>query len=103
MGDYSDSHELLAVVPPVHHQRICEAFDDGALGFAEPLHGVAASGVRDVDWRSDLDVVAVSVLAESVGHFQKLRKRLEGSSSQPNGKGSFVIALRFAGKAERNF
>jgi len=57
--DDSDSHELLAVVASVHHQRVSQAFDDGALGFAEALDGVAACGVRYVYWGTYLDVVAV--------------------------------------------
>ena len=64
MGDDADGHELLAVVAAVHHQRVCKAFDYGTLGFAEPLHGVAAGGVRDVYGGADLYVVAV--MEESV-------------------------------------
>ena len=54
----SYSHEFLAVVAPVHHQGVGQALDDGALGFAEALHGVAACGVGDVDGGADLDVIA---------------------------------------------
>ncbi len=52
-------HQLLAVVAPVHHQRVGQALDDGALGLAEALHGVAAGGVGDVDGGADLDVISV--------------------------------------------
>ena len=52
-------HQLLAVVAPVHHQAVGQALDDGALGFAEALHGVAARGVGDVDGGADLDVISV--------------------------------------------
>lgn len=52
-------HELLAVVAPVHHQRVGQALDDGTLGFAEAFHGVAAGGVGDVDGGADLDVISV--------------------------------------------
>ena len=47
VGDDPHSHELLAVVAAVHHERVREAFDDRALCFAEPLHSVPAGGVRD--------------------------------------------------------
>ena len=57
MRDDSDGHELFAVVAAVHHQRVGEALDYGALGLAEPLYGVAAGGMRDVDWGADLDVI----------------------------------------------
>jgi len=40
--DYADSHKLLAVVAAIHHQGICEAFDDGALGLAESLDSISA-------------------------------------------------------------
>ena len=55
--DDAHGHELFAVIAAIHHQRVCEAFDDGALGFAEALDGIAAGGVGDVDGGADLDVV----------------------------------------------
>ena len=58
VSDDADGHELLAVIASIHHEGVCEAFDDRTLGFAESLYGVAAGGVGDVDWRADLDVVA---------------------------------------------
>jgi hypothetical protein len=45
VGDNSDSHELLAVVAAVHHERVGEALDDGALGLPESLDGIAAGRV----------------------------------------------------------
>ena len=39
-------HELLAVVAAVHHQRVGDALDDGALSLAEPLGRVPAGRVR---------------------------------------------------------
>jgi len=57
---YPDSHKLLAVIASVHHERICETLNDWTLGFAETLNGIAASGVRDVDGGTDLDVVATA-------------------------------------------
>lgn len=59
MGNNADGHELLAAVAAVHHERVGETLDDGALRLAETLGGVTASGVREVDRRTDLDVVAV--------------------------------------------
>lgn len=59
VGHDAHGHELLAVVAAVHHEGVGEALDDGALGLAEPLDGVAAGGVGDVDGSADLDVVAV--------------------------------------------
>jgi len=60
MCDNSDSHQLLAVVSTVHHEGVCQAFDDRALCFSESLCCVSASGVGDVNGGADLDVVAVS-------------------------------------------
>ncbi len=59
MSNDADSHELFAVIAAIHHEGVGEAFDDGAVGLAEALDGIAASGVRDVDGGADLDVVAV--------------------------------------------
>ena len=58
MSNDTDSHELLSVVAAVHHERVGEALDDGALGLPESLDGIAAGRVRCVDRRADLDVVA---------------------------------------------
>ena len=41
----SDSHQLLAVVAAVHHQRVGDSFDDGALGLTESLGGIPSSTV----------------------------------------------------------
>ena len=60
VGNDADSHELLAIVAAVHHQGVCKAFDDWALGFAEALDCIAAGGVGDVDWSADLNVIAKS-------------------------------------------
>ena len=57
MSNNADGHELLAVVAAVHHQRVGQALDDRALGFAESFDGIAAGGMGDVDWGADLDVV----------------------------------------------
>ena len=59
MSNDADSHELFAIVPAVHHERVGETLDDGAVGFPKALDGIAASGVGDVDWGADLDVIAV--------------------------------------------
>ena len=59
VGNDADGHELFAVVSAVHHERVGEALNDRALGFSESLLGISASGVGDVDWGADLDVVAV--------------------------------------------
>lgn len=58
MGDDADGHELLAVVAAVHHQRVGQALDDGALSLSESLLGIPAGGVGDVDGGADLNVVA---------------------------------------------
>lgn len=58
VGDNADSHELLSVVAAVHHQGVGETLNDWALGLAETLGSITSSGVGDVDWSADLDVVA---------------------------------------------
>jgi len=57
VGDDADSHELLSVVAAVHHQRVGETLDDGALCLAKALDGISASAVGNVDGLADLDVV----------------------------------------------
>jgi hypothetical protein len=59
MSNDSYGHELLAVIASVHHQGVGEPLDDGTLGFSESFGGISACGVGDVDWRADLDVIAV--------------------------------------------
>lgn len=59
MSNNSDGHDLLSVVSAVHHERVGETLNDGALGFPESLSSISASGVRDVDRLSDLDVIAI--------------------------------------------
>ncbi len=58
MGDNADSHELLSVVAAVHHEGVGETLNDWALGLAETLGSITTSGVGDVDWGADLDVIA---------------------------------------------
>ena len=60
MSDDADSHELFTVVAAIHHERVCEAFDDRALSFSESLAGIATGRMGDVDGRADLYVVAAS-------------------------------------------
>ena len=55
----ADGHELIAVVAAVHHERVGQTLDDGALSLAETLGGIATSRVREVDGVPDLNVVAV--------------------------------------------
>lgn len=50
VSDDADGHEFLAVIATVHHERVGQSLDDGALSLAEPLHGVPSGGVGDVDW-----------------------------------------------------
>lgn len=45
MGNNADSHELLSVVAAVHHERVGEALNDGALGLPESLDGISAGRV----------------------------------------------------------
>jgi len=60
VGNDADGHELLAVVAAVHHERVGEALNDGAVGLAEALGGIATGGVRDIDGVAEGDVVAVT-------------------------------------------
>ena len=61
MRDDPHGHELLAVVAAVHHERVGQALDDGALRLAEAFDGVAPRTVRDVHGAADLYVVSVGV------------------------------------------
>jgi hypothetical protein len=56
---FDDSHgqEFLTVVSSVHHERVGQSLDDGALGFAESLRGVSAGCVGEIDGVAELDVV----------------------------------------------
>lgn len=60
MCDNADGHQLLSVVATLHHQGVGETLNDRALSLSEPLDGIAAGGVGDVDGGSDLDVITVS-------------------------------------------
>jgi hypothetical protein len=60
MSNNSDSHKLLSVVATIHHQRVGKTLDDWALCLSESLLCISAGGMGDVDWCSDLDVVAAS-------------------------------------------
>merc|ERR1719427_931783 len=46
--DNSDCHELLAVVPAVHHEGVHQTLHDGALGLAETLGSVSSSRVGKI-------------------------------------------------------
>jgi hypothetical protein len=59
VGDNADSHQLLAVVAAVHHERVGQSLNDGAVGLAESLDGISASGVGDIDGVSQGNVVTV--------------------------------------------
>ena len=45
--DDPHSHQLLTVVPPVHHERVGEPLDNRALSLPEPLDRVSPSSVGD--------------------------------------------------------
>jgi hypothetical protein len=80
----TNSHQLLSVISAIHHQRVCQAFDDGALGFSEAFDGIATGGVGDVDRSADLDVVTtrkqgVSKFLDLSMGSSSLRHRLVGS------------------------
>lgn len=49
MLDDANSHDLLTVVAPVHHERADETLDDRALCLPEALRVVTTSGMRQVD------------------------------------------------------
>ena len=44
-----DGHQFLSVVPAVHHQRVGDTLNNGALGLAESFGGISASTVWQVD------------------------------------------------------
>lgn len=58
VSDNAGGHQLLSVVAAVHHERVGETLNDGALSLAESLGGIATGGVGDVDGGANLDVVA---------------------------------------------
>jgi len=41
-----DSEELLPVVPAVHHERVDQPLDNGALRLAESLSGIPAKSIQ---------------------------------------------------------
>lgn len=60
MPDDPNSHELLPVVPSMHHERVGEPLNDRALSLPEPLHRVPPGGVghiRGVLRLIDADVI----------------------------------------------
>ena len=62
VGNNADSHELLSVVATVHHERVGQTLNDGAVGLAESLDSISAGGVRDVDGVAQGDVVTVPTI-----------------------------------------
>ena len=84
MGNDADSHELLAVVATIHHERVSETLDDGTVGLAEALDGITASGVRDVDGGANLDIVSVEDLVSQSSSTPAAQLRIEKSrASKP--------------------
>lgn len=57
VGDNANSHELLAVVAAVHHERVDKTLHDGGLGLLEGLVLVTASSVGSVDGIAQSNVV----------------------------------------------
>jgi len=57
VGNDPHGHKLLAVVAAVHHERVGETLNDGAVGLSESLGGILASGVGDVDGVAEGDVI----------------------------------------------
>ena len=45
VSDNAHSHELLAVVAAVHHKRVGETLNDGALRLSESLDSISAGRV----------------------------------------------------------
>lgn len=55
--DDADCHQFFTIVSSVHHQSIDQTLDDGALSFAESLHGISTGGMSEVYWMTELYVV----------------------------------------------
>jgi hypothetical protein len=75
-----DSHELLSVVSAVHHERVRQSLDDGAVGLSESLDGISASRVGNVDGVSERDVITIAcskTLAKHNFYFQFLDQTTE--------------------------
>ena len=49
MFDDGHGHELLAVVPAMHHERVGEPLNNGTLGLPETLHSIPTSCVWQVN------------------------------------------------------
>lgn len=70
----SDSHELLSVVAAVHHERVGQSLDDGAVGLAESLGGISASGMGDIDGVSERNVVTIRPVRQQLWRFVHKRE-----------------------------
>jgi len=46
--DDTDGHQFLAIIAPVHHQRIGQTLHNGALRLSEPLGGISSGGVGKI-------------------------------------------------------
>ena len=44
----TNSHDLLAIVAAVHHQRVCQPLNNWALSLAEPLSRIPSSSVGKI-------------------------------------------------------
>lgn len=89
VGNNADSHELLSVVAAVHHQRVGKTLDDGALGLPEALDGIATGGVRDIDGRADLNVIAAKNTMSAFCHICMVNRNV--SSPNPRKSSSCVV------------
>lgn len=90
VSDNSHCHELLAVVSPVHHQRVGQTLDDRALSLAEPLDRISAGRMGDVYRRTDLDVVAIVLQQESAGQPMLPFSRSSNTPTTSNGQAIMV-------------
>ena len=101
VGNDADGHKLLAIVTSIHHKGIGEALNDGAVGLAEALDGIAAGRVRDVDGGPDLDVVTVGNDLVSLnprrlaflGHSGRSRKNMSEPRVSPPSCSSKLLML----------
>lgn len=118
MSNDAGSHELLAIVATVHHNRIREPLNDGTSSLAEAFRRISTSGVWEVHGGADLDVVAMLRMDKSAYISRLFCERslflffatysnsvssteCNGIQNARNARGGTSLASRFPRKTEK--